>query len=546
MSDDEPRLVDTGRGFTVRYRHRFLYPTDDPLGSARRRASAARVAPRTLVFVPSLALGYGLAELTAGLPADCHVLCVEADQRLMALARAVPLPQADALTIVRTDSPPRVAALLEELGAWRFRRVAVVSLSAGSLLYPRLYRDMRAALEEQIRLHWQNRLTTMRMSRLWLRNLFTNLALLPASGFLQELRSDRAVVVAGAGPSLERALPWIRRLRARVELLAADTALPVLADAGLHPDGVVTLEAQIQNLEDFLPALPRQAYLLGELTACPQALRLFSRRYLFSSRFHPLQLFDRLAAFGLLPTALPPRGSVGVTAVETALRVTSGPVLLAGLDFAYPGQQSHARGAPAHRGMLHSARRLRPAGMTGFEAILARPRLWLPARGSGRLLSDLVLQQYAQQLRRVIGESGARRVFDIGGLGLDCGARTLGSCDEAEQVCRQAPAPDSPAPPSVASAPAPAPRPEAVRSFCLAETALLEQAEREIEALAGAEAGSLTDTLRKVEYLFLHLPDSDPRRRATAANLRGARAASSYYRAILARAADGGLTPRSS
>jgi hypothetical protein len=559
MIDDEPRLVDTGRGFTVRYHRRLLYPTDDPIGSARRRAAAARIAPRTLVFVPSLTLGYGLGELAAGLPPDSHVLCVEADQPLMALAldSGTPLPRLANLTVVRADRPERVAELLHELGVWRFRRVAVVSLSGGNLLHPHLYREMRATLEEEIRIHWQNRLTLMRMSRLWLKNLFANLALLPGASFLESLDASGPVVVAGAGPSLERALPWIQRLRSRVVLLAVDTALPVLADAGLEPDWVAALEAQTQNLQDFLPSLPRDASLLGEITACPQTLRLFTRRFLFSSRFYPLELFDRLAEHGLLPTPLPPRGSVGVTAVEAAMRVSRGPVLLAGLDFGYPGQQTHARGAPAHRAMLHSSRRLRPAGMRSFEAILGRPRLWLSGRGGGRVLSDLVLQQYALQLRRVIGDS--QRVYDIGGLGLDCGARTVSGYPEAQRICARHDAQAPRAGPRAQS-----PQSASVLSFCRSEIALLEAAEREIERLLGEGSGAegvpqtgsadqqlsapLSVPLSRVEYVFLHLPVSEPRRRLTPSNLEGARAASRYYRGLLERTAAGAETlipPRS-
>jgi hypothetical protein len=551
MSDDEPRLVDTGRGFTVSYCGKLLYPTDDPVGSARRRAAAASIAPRSLVFVPSLALGHGLAELAGRLPANCHVLCVEADQQLMAFAATSgpPLPRLPNLTIIRADRPEGVAAVLQEIGVWRFRRVVMVSLSGGNLLHPQLYRNMRAALEEEIRTHWQNSLTLMRMSRLWLRNLFANLTLLPGAAFLESLDTPRPVVVAGAGPSLERALPWLRRLRSQVVLLATDTALPVLADADLEPDWVISLEAQSHNLQDFLPALPRNATLLGEITACPQTLRLFPRRLLFSSRFYPLELFDRLAEHGLLPTPLSPRGSVGVTAVEAALRASRGPVLLAGLDFGYPGQQTHARGAPAHRAMLLGSRRLRPTGLASFEAILDRPRLWLSAARGGRVLSDLVLQQYAVQLGRVIGDSP--RVFDIGGLGLASGARTLASYDEAQRVCSGRAAEGVPRP-RVRP-----PQARAVRFFCRSEITLLDAAEREIQDLLGKERGAgsggrrkrdstegqLSPPLRKVEYVFLHLPVSEPPRRLLPSNLQGALRAARYYRGLLARTEALGLTP---
>ena len=73
MKTDEPQLLETAAGVTVRYRGRTLYAPSDPVGSALRRVRRYLSSPhieRSLVFVPSVGLGYGLAELLAGLPAQ--------------------------------------------------------------------------------------------------------------------------------------------------------------------------------------------------------------------------------------------------------------------------------------------------------------------------------------------------------------------------------------------------------------------------------------------------------------------------------------------
>lgn len=537
MNRGEPRLADTGRGFTILYRERNLYSPEDPLGGALKRAAAARLLARSLVFVPGVGLGYGLEELLRALPETSQLFCVETDPSLMALALRgpVPLPRDPRLTLLATDSPREAAEALRALGLHRFRRLQTVVLCGSYHLDREGYEAIRQALEEEIRLFWQNRLTLAHLSRLWLRNLFTNLASIPRSGFRTEPAGARPILVAGAGPSLDRCLPEILRVRSRVTLLAADTALPALAEAGCPPDWVFALEAQQANLEDFLPNRDPGLHLLCDLTSAPAVARLFPRRFFYCTRFHPLALFDRLAAAGLLPPELPPLGSVGVAAVQAALGLTSGPVLLAGLDFAYPGGRTHARGTPAHRRTLAACFRFRPPGLDAYEALLARPLLELRSVAGKPLRSDLVLRSYALQLGRIVEASG--RVYDLGGLGLPAGAAPISSARELDALLgRPAPAP-APAPPVFRPARA------AVEAFLRAELERLLRAE---EALAGAlqaarrgepaPAGpKLADALREVEYVQLPVPEADPRRLAAPGNLALAAAHARSLRALLER-----------
>jgi hypothetical protein len=520
MNEGEPRLADTGRGFTILYRGRQLYSPVDPRGGALQRVAAARLADRSLVFVPGIGLGYGLEELLRALPAHSRLLCVETDERLMALAAdgPEPLPRDPRLALLRTASPEQAAATARGLGMHRFRRLQMLVLCGSYHLDRARYDAIRRALEEEIRLFWQNRLTLASLSRLWLRNLFTNLAASPEADRRPEPAGRRPIVVAGAGPSLERCLPEIVRVRSRVTLLAVDTALPTLFDSGCAPDWVFALEAQQANLEDFLPYRDPGLTLLCDLTSSPAVTRLFPNRIYFCTRFHPLALFDRLAAAGLLPQELPPLGSVGVAAVQAALGLTGGPVLLAGLDFAYPGGRTHARGAPPHRRALSAGHRLRPAGLGEYEAFLDRPLLLLSSVSGQPLLSDLVLRSYAQQLQRVVKENG--RIYDLGGLGLPTGAPALRTPAELDAVLASPAAGPDPVPPSFH------PSRAAVDAFLRGERERLRLAE---QALAGAIAaarrggpapkGAQGEALREVEYVRLPVPEADPERLAAPGNL---------------------------
>ena len=150
MNQDEPRLVDTGRGLTILYRDRNLYSPTDPLGGARQRVATAGLLARSLVFVPGLGLGYGLEELLRALPEASQLFCVETDPSLMALARRGPvaLPRDPRLTLLATDSPREAAEALRALGLHRFRRLQTVALCGSYHLDREGYEAIRQALEE--------------------------------------------------------------------------------------------------------------------------------------------------------------------------------------------------------------------------------------------------------------------------------------------------------------------------------------------------------------------------------------------------------------
>jgi hypothetical protein len=83
MEDDKPLLIDTGRGFTVKYKGKFLYSSYAPLENTLKQVTSFSCIDRTLVFVPSFGLGYGLAELLGRTGDKVHGLCVEADKTWM-------------------------------------------------------------------------------------------------------------------------------------------------------------------------------------------------------------------------------------------------------------------------------------------------------------------------------------------------------------------------------------------------------------------------------------------------------------------------------
>lgn len=416
---DDPLLTWKGR--------RVRSAGDGPESSVRK-VPGVPIRPGSLFFVPSPLEGWGIDVLLDRLPDGCSVVLYEKDPELRAFCgprfRSYLGPRAADPRIfwLEADSETEVRRLFSVLPLNKLRRCEFLPLNGGWIAHGPRYREVLGRLENGVKQWWANRLTWIHMGPLWVRNLIGNLT---SPGFAASQWPDWGsdpVLVCGAGVSLEPALEWLLPRRSRIRVLAADTALAVLREAGVVPDAVVCLEAQHANLRDFAGWAGADLTLFSDLTSFPPGNRVFRRPPCwFISEFAPLRLWRRWP-WEAVPV-VPPLGSVGVAAAWTAWNLTRGPVVLAGLDFSYPVGKTHARGAPALGGLLARTHRFLPVEPVGSWA---RPGT---SPGKGNWLTTPALQAYAGVLADAARpQAGRTVVWDDQGLslGLPVWDRVLG------------------------------------------------------------------------------------------------------------------------
>jgi hypothetical protein len=161
---------------------------------------------------------------------------------------------------------------------------------------------------------------------------------------LTNLYAGQQVVIAAAGPSLNRNLEELRPHRNKVVLVSVDTALRPMLAAGLTPDFVVTVDpapANARHLEG-LPACEETA-LVAEVSAQRSTLQAFpGRTFLFRvAAHHP---WPWLHTSGIDVARLHAWGSVLITAFDLGARLGGDPLIVIGADLAYTDGQPYCRG----------------------------------------------------------------------------------------------------------------------------------------------------------------------------------------------------------
>jgi hypothetical protein len=414
----------------------------DPILRAERVSNSVSVKDRTLYFCPSPLFGYGLSCFLSRLEKEAPnsaVICIEADPELFELAKekiesSVTSEKFHLTNICESENLCNLVR--SKWGARTFRRIETLRFTGGWQLFPELYDSLCKSLRSEIATEWSNALTLARMGRLYIRNTLRNLSLVLEFPSIEKLSFGNAPILAlGAGPSLDETLDALKKRYANklahpedrfLKIICVDTCLGALKDRNIVPDLAVILESQHWNIHDFLSCKGWNVKKAVDFSSLPACTHLLSGAgFLFFTPWTQLKIFGRLKSKGFIPAVIPPLGSVGLTAVELARRLTSGKIICAGLDFSFTPDKYHARSTPGHFSMLNLQNRLsrifNPAAYNEYSIAAF-------CKSGFSVYTNPAMKNYRNLFEQEFG--GDARIFDIEGSGLPLGVKTL-SMEEA-------------------------------------------------------------------------------------------------------------------
>ncbi|MEW6500945.1 MAG: 6-hydroxymethylpterin diphosphokinase MptE-like protein [Thermodesulfobacteriota bacterium] len=266
--------------------------------------------------------------------------------------------------------------------------------------------------------------TTRQCGPVFVENRFANLALLNRSCTLDALRDcckNKPAVLVAAGPSLNSSLPELRQLVGRCVLIAADSALAPLLQAGIVPDFVTSIDYLDLNFEKVAPFLEREwpLSLVAMVKSTPLMAKRFPARHLFLAfaEDYPQQwIIDALGVRTLAQNA----SSVAHLSLGLALVMGCDPVIMVGQDLSYTtALGDHAEGTIIMRDKLPHDREIFDVPAVGggtvptdrqflsllktFEDIIgATPRLCVNASAAGARITGTMEMGLAEASRKFL------------------------------------------------------------------------------------------------------------------------------------------------
>jgi hypothetical protein len=255
--------------------------------------------------------------------------------------------------------------LEEEIPDVEARFVGLIEWRPALAAYGQDYLWLLAETVDFIKRIDANARTVRGFGRRWFKNVFKNLRM------FQKIREPAPffgpLLVTGAGPSLEEALPLIRERKKRegLGILAAASSVEALAAGGIRPDLIISTDGggwAAAHLRDALRKKP--LVLTAALTAAlPSQCGNLPVLVLSDGSVWQNLVLNRM---GIPFIPLPPRGTVTASALDLALALTRGEVFIAGMDLSHRDLRTHARPYAFNRLLEFTASRFRPLYSSTF------------------------------------------------------------------------------------------------------------------------------------------------------------------------------------
>ena len=297
--------------------------------------------------------------------------------------------------------------------------------------YPPAIRDNRGYFEK-ILAHLkdvangavQNRATLVEFVSQWQNNLLSNLPSMvayPGINTLFERFKNAPAIILGAGPSLDKDLEELSKIRGRGLTIASDTALPTLLNKGVEPDLVLALDGGEANCKHFQGVRPKRTALVAVSITHPRIVSEFPGPVFMADFAHPLNQWISLfiGQKGYLKTG----GSVVTTCFDLATRLGCNPIILTGVDLAFTGGATHSSGSFYIQEMLGDLSKFHTLEMMHRKKTQDENTLWIEGNNGRKLLTSHKYLTYLRWLESQIGACPERTFINTA---LD-GARIAGT-----------------------------------------------------------------------------------------------------------------------
>ena len=414
-----PETIQCRQGVSVLYKEHYLYSKYAPDKLINSIISNLSINQDTLVLIFSPVLWLGLENLILKLNENCKIAAIEYDDALFNFAEQN-LPQKYKKQILFFNK-----STLNEYSDFiqkeHFKRILRIDFSAGTAFFKSEYDSIFLLTQSVIDQFWKNRLTLIKFGRLYSKNVFKNLCVFQNSIPFESLYNsvEKPILVCGAGESLNKTISQIKNKKESFFILAVDAAANSLLENGIKPDGIVAVEAQLAIEKAYIgkPANSKILLFCDSVSRTHVPKIVNGNTVFFISEYAKMKFLDRLKKAKILPPVIKPLGSVGLVAVEIALRLRKSEntkIIFSGLDFSYSTGITHSKGTAAHKQQLINVSRL--CSVFNLDAAFGTGTFFINSKNNKKMVSTKALEKYALLFAETF--LNQKNLFDAGESGI--------------------------------------------------------------------------------------------------------------------------------
>lgn len=390
-----------------------LHSAYNPQREAQGAVSSPQVAQKSITVFYGFGLGYHLLEWAKIYPQK-NLLVIEPDLNhffaAMMTLDLTPVFKLKNLIFALSCPPDQILGLFESFsGNQQQLSINLADRGVSDAYYfdipaftahAQAYFDtVKSLIKRNQRKNEINAATLKKFGKLWCRNSLRNLdqlALRPGISSLAKQSGNIPFLIIGAGPSLEKALPYIKELKERCLIVCVETSLRALLRQGVQPDFIILTDPQFWAYKHIAGLKAPESFLITELSTYPAVFRFKCRQILLCHSQFPLGAYfekklgleDKLADLGS-------GGSVASSAWNFAYLAGAKKIYTIGLDFAFPGNQTHLKGSSAEETYHTISNRLSASDTFTARALFSANAIMSKDYQGNPVLTDSRMKMFA-------------------------------------------------------------------------------------------------------------------------------------------------------
>ncbi len=263
------------------------------------------------------------------------------------------------------------------------------------------FETLRTLIKRNLKKNEINAATLKKFGKLWKTNSEHNKCQLEILKDISEYegcmkQSKSPFILAAAGPSLQKAIPEIKKIMAgeNAKLICVETSLHILLKNEINPDFIILSDPQFWAYRHIAGLKAPESILITDISAYPAVFRFECREIrLMASQFPIAKEFEK-AINKKLPD-LGTGGTVASVAWNFAYYCGAKEIITAGLDFSFPGKQTHVKGSSAEQTYFSISNRIKSINRLSASAMFsANPQTAVDYNGN-EVITDSKMKMFA-------------------------------------------------------------------------------------------------------------------------------------------------------
>jgi len=205
---------------------------------------------KTLIIIIGSGLGYHIEMLEkAGFN---RIIIIEKNPVIYNYFKKIYVLKEGMYLLSPSDKADKLDSIFSLVELAQLKNIKTVVLRGG--YKKELYEDFEERIDRLLKVKLGDFTTRLKFEEIWFINIIKNIKNLKKSFLVSQLFNrarDIPIVIVSAGPSLRDSLNSLRKIKDKAIVIAVDTAILPLYEAGIAPDIVYSLDSQVYNLQDF-------------------------------------------------------------------------------------------------------------------------------------------------------------------------------------------------------------------------------------------------------------------------------------------------------